>query len=103
MRRLLSIVALTGLVGGPAAPQTPSDGISFLVANESVPTGDFNKDQAAAAATRDTIVRSLLVNLATVPIESSSSGFVYRLDPELGTESRVSDSFGTFFVERAMT
>jgi len=103
MRRLLSIVALTVLVGRPAAAQTPTDVISFLVTNQSVPTGDFNKDQAAAAATRDTIVRSLLVNLATVPIESASSGFVYRLDPELGTESRVSDSFGTFFVERAMT
>jgi len=57
----------------------------------------------AAAATRDTIARALLVNLATAPIATSSSGFVYRLDPELGTSSRVSDSFGTFFVERAMT
>src|SRR5262249_1989917 len=87
----------------PLAAQTPTDVISLLVTNESVPTGDFAKDQAAAAATRDTIVRSLLVNLATVPIESSSSGFVYRLDPELGTRGRVSDSFGTFFGGRAMT
>src|SRR5262245_18582753 len=103
MSRPLSLVALTLLVAAPAAAQTPTDVISFLVTNQSVQTGDFNKDQAAAAATRDTIVRSVLVNLASVPIESSSSGFVYRLDPELGTESRVSDSFGTFFVERAMT
>jgi hypothetical protein len=86
-----------------AAQQTPADVISFLVTNQSVPTGDFRKDQAAAAATRDTIARALLVNLATAPIATSSSGFVYRLDPELGTMSRVSDSFGTFFVERAMT
>jgi hypothetical protein len=103
MRRPLSLVALALLAAAPAAAQTPTDVISFLVTNQNVQTGDFTRDQTAAAATRDTIVRSLLVNLATVPIESSSSGFVYRLDPELGTESRVSDSFGTFFVERAMT
>jgi hypothetical protein len=89
---------------GPAlAQQTPADVISFLVTNQSVPTGDFQKDQAAAAATRDTIERALLVNLASAPIATSSSGFVYRLDPEIGTVTRVSDSFGTFFVERAMT
>src|SRR5207237_2239992 len=64
---------------------------------------DFQKDREAAAATRDTITRALLVSLTTVPIATSSSGFVYRLDPELGTMTRVSDSFGTFFVERAMT
>lgn len=85
------------------AQQTPADVISFLVTNQSVQTGDFAKDRAAAEATRDTIARALQVNLATTPIATSSSGFVYRLDPELGTVSRVSDSFGTFFVERAMT
>jgi hypothetical protein len=77
--------------------------ISFLVTNQSVQTGDFEKDRAAAEATRDTIARALQVNLATTPIATSSSGFAYRLDPELGTVTRVSDSFGTFFVERAMT
>jgi hypothetical protein len=86
-----------------AAQQTPVDVISFLVTNQSVQTGDLEKDRAAAEGTRDTIARALLVNLATSPIATSSSGFVYRLDPELGTVSRVSDSFGTFFVERAMT
>src|SRR5947209_19929914 len=86
-----------------SAQQTPSDVISLLVTNQAVATGDFQKDQAAAAATRDTIARSLLLNIASAPIGTSSSGFVYRFDPELGTVSRVSDSFGTFFVERAMT
>src|SRR3954452_25157834 len=85
--------------------KTPADVISFLVTNPptGVKTEDFEKDQAAAAATRDTITRALLVNLAAVPIATSSSGFVYRLDPELGTVTRVSNSFGTLFVERAMT
>ena len=104
MMRILAAAILMALAAAPAAAQqTPADVISFLVTNQSVRTDDFEKDQAAAAATRDTITRSLLINLATAPIATSSSGFVYRLDPELGTVSRVSDSFGTFFVERAMT
>ena len=104
MKRTIAVTAMLALAAIPAAAQqTPSDVISFLVTNQQVQTGDFQKDQAAAAATRDTIARALLVNLATVPIATSSSGFVYRLDPELGTVTRVSDSFGTFFVERAMT
>jgi hypothetical protein len=104
MRRALFYACLCVAAASPAlAQQTPSDVIGFLVTNQSVQTGDFQKDAAAAAATRDTIARALLVNLATVPIATSSSGFAYRLDPELGTVTRVSDSFGTFFVERAAT
>lgn len=92
-------------LGAPAvyAQQTPVDIISFLVTNQNVRTDDSEADAAAAAATRDTIVRSLLVNLSAEPIGTSSSGFVYRLDPELGTMTRVSDTFGTVFVERATT
>jgi hypothetical protein len=85
------------------AQQTPSSVVAFLVTNQSVATGNTARDLAAAEATSETISRALLVNLATAPIATSSSGFVYRLDPELGTMTRVSDSFGTFFVERAMT
>jgi hypothetical protein len=85
------------------AHSTPNDIMSYLVKNQNVRTGDFEKDQAAAAATRDTIARALLVTLASAPIATSSSGFVYRLDPELGTMTRASESFGTFFVERAAT
>lgn len=97
-------VLLTFGASAPALAQsTPSDIISFLVTNQFVRTGEIEKDQAAAAATRDTIARALLVNLASAPIATSSSGFVYRLDPELGTMTRASQSFGTFYVERAAT
>lgn len=99
----LALAATPASAQQTTTQQKPVDVISFLVTNQSVQTGDFQKDQAAAAATRDTIARALQVSLATVPIASSSSGFVYRLDPEIGTVSRVSDSFGTFFVERAAT
>jgi hypothetical protein len=101
----LSLAAAAPAQETSADVKTPADVISFLVTNPptGVDTKDFQKDQEAAAATRDTITRALLMNLVTVPIATSSSGFVYRLDPELGTMTRVSDSFGTFFVERAMT
>ena len=103
MKRIGGTCALVICFAAVAAAQTPSDVISFLVTNQSVETGFPERDKAAAEATRDTITRALLVNLASVPIATSSSGFVYRLDPELGTMGRVSDSFGTFFIERAAT
>jgi hypothetical protein len=36
-------------------------------------------------------------------VATSSSGFLYRLNPELGTVERATESFGSFFVERALT
>ncbi len=86
-----------------AAAQTVSDVLTFLMTNQSVSTGDFQRDRAAAQATTATISRALLANLATLPVATSSSGFLYRLNPELGTEERVTENFGPFFVERAMT
>lgn len=104
MRYAALVLAVLLLPTSPVrAQQTPADILSFLVTNQSVPTGDFRKDSAAAEATRDTIGRALLINLASAPIATSSSGFVYRLDPELGTMTRVSETFGSFFVERALT
>jgi hypothetical protein len=85
------------------AQGTVRDVLSFLVTNQSVITDDFVKDQEAAAATRDTIFRFLQVELASLPISSSSGGFVYRLNPAVATMERVSDSFGPFFLERSLT
>jgi hypothetical protein len=80
-----------------------SDVLSFLLTNRGVPTGDFDRDAAAARATRDTIGRLLLVELATQPLSAASPGFVYRLNPALGTPQRASASFGPFFTERNLT
>lgn len=97
-------VALAGLVPTEARAQsTVTEIISFLVTNQAVPTGDFERDRAAAETARDTITRALIVNLTTVPIATSSSGFLYRLNPQLGTVERATDSFGGFFIERALT
>ena len=79
------------------------DVLRFLVTNEGVQTSDFDRDRAAAEATRDTLTRALLGSVATVPVSTSSSGFSYRLNPALGTVERASETFGPFFVERAVT
>jgi hypothetical protein len=95
---LLSLAAPLG-----AGAQSLSDVLTFLATNQSVPTGNFDRDRAAAEATSNTISRALLANLATLPVSSSSGAFVYRLKPELGTVERATETFGPFFVERALT
>lgn len=82
---------------------TVKDILNFLVTNQGVQTSDFDKDRAAAEATRATLTGALLTAIATVPVSTSSSGFTYRLNPTLGTVERASETFGPFFVERALT
>jgi hypothetical protein len=82
---------------------TVQDILAFLVTNQGVETSDFDKDREAAEATRATLTRALLASIATVPVSTSSSGFTYRLNPALGTVERASQTFGPFYVERALT
>jgi hypothetical protein len=95
--------AVTLSAHAASAQQTVSDVLSFLLTNRSIPTGDFVQDAKAAAATRDTISTFLLLELSDLPVTSSASGFTYRLDRNLGTVVRSSDSFGPFLVERSLT
>lgn len=86
--------------------RTVRDVLAFLVTNPprgGVETSDLDRDRAAAEATRDTLTRAFLSTLATLPVSTSSSGFTYRLNSELGTVERASETFGPFFVERALT
>jgi hypothetical protein len=100
----LSAVCLLATAQGAAAQeQTIADIISFLLTNRSIVTDDFQRDASAALATRDALAHALQVELATLPIGSSSGGFTYRFNPALGTSERTSDAFGPFFVERALT
>jgi hypothetical protein len=110
MRRRLPFTTAIGLllvisVPVPAlAQRSVTDVLSFLLTNRSIAPGDAAQDEAAAAATRDTISRFLLVELATLPTLSSSTGFIYRMDRDLGgTVVRSSESFGPAFVERSLT
>ena len=105
LSRILSIVAVTlafPQIAG-AQDQSATEIVGFLMLNQAVPTADFERDRAAADAARQTIVNALLVDLASVPLSSSSGGFVYRFNEQLGTAERAADTFGPFFVERALT
>ena len=103
--KFASLVVICVLVacGRVAAQGTVNDVVGFLVTNQAVPTGDLPKDHAAAEAARDAIATSLLLNLTSMPLATASSGFLYRLNPDLGTVERATESFGGFFVERALT
>lgn len=103
MAALLMCLALALAPAQARAQQPLREVLSFLLTNQSVPTGDFVKDVEAARVTADTISRLLLVELATQPVSASSPGFVYRLNPSLGTLERASESFGPFFTERSLT
>src|SRR3954462_1652997 len=102
---LLTGLALPARAQSPAASSqtTVQDIVTFLVTNQGVATSDFDKDRAAAEATRETLSNALLASIATVPVSSSSSGFSYRLNPALGTVERASQTFGPLYVERALT
>jgi len=107
--RLLATMAALVLGTGAEAQtttttsQTVQDILGFLVTNQGVQTSDFDKDREAAEATRATLTRALLASVATQPVSSSSSGFTYHFNPDLGTVERASETFGPFFVERALT
>lgn len=45
----------------------------------------------------------MAAQLATIPLGSSSGGFSYTFEPTLGTFTRESGTFGSAFVERALT
>src|SRR5437868_4495393 len=47
--------------------------------------------------------QSIVSQLSSFPLGSSSGGFSYTFDPSLGTYSRSTNSFGPAFAERAAT
>ena len=106
-RRLFLVIALTAAIAAAPteamAQQSVREVLSFLLTNQAVRTGDIERDAQATAATRDTISRALLVELASLPISSSSGGFTYLFNSDLGTLERASSNFGPFFAERALT
>jgi hypothetical protein len=105
VRPALAIVFLTvsGLSEPLHAQEPLSTVLDLLLTNRAVVTGDPTADERAAQATSDTITRSVLAELSNLPVSSSPAGFVYQLNPTLGTIERVTNSFGAFFTERALT
>jgi len=102
IRTLTAFTCLLFLGTTASAQDTLANAVRFLVTNQAVQTGDFERDREAAETAHETIARALLLDLAAAPIGTSSGGFLYRLNPELGTVERASENFGTFFVERAL-
>jgi hypothetical protein len=101
---ITAVVVAVMAVPSSAGAQSISSALSFLLTNRSIPTGDFARDEAAAAATRDTISTFLRSELTTLPVTSSASGFAYRMDPALGgVPVRSTATFGSFFTERSLT
>jgi outer membrane putative beta-barrel porin/alpha-amylase len=103
-RQRAVLVALMLMLTAPVSAQETVRGVvTFLLTNQAVQTADFQRDRAAADAVADAITQALLINLTSVPIETSSSGFLYRLNSTLGVVERATPSFGAVFVERALT
>jgi hypothetical protein len=100
-----AILAILALIASPwpAGAQSISDVLDFLLTDQSVQTGSAERDRAAAEATRAALSRALLANLATLPMGTSSTAFIYRLNPALGTVERATRSFGPLFSDRALT
>ena len=61
------VMLVLALIPTPATAQTVSEVLSFLLTNRAVQTDDFQRDAAAAAATRDTVTTMLGAELATLP------------------------------------
>jgi hypothetical protein len=99
----LAVALVVACPTASAAQQSVREVLSFLLTNRSIPTDDFVQDANAAGATAATISEFLLAELGTVPVGSSASGFIYRLNPALGVPVRTSDSFGPIFIERSLT
>lgn len=86
----------------PAHAQSLVGQLGALLTEQRGATPVFIPDLAAATATATTVAGLFSVELSTLPLSSSSGGFVYRLDPTLGVVSRTSDAFGPFFTERVL-
>ena len=86
----------------PAHAQLLGSKLSTLLTEQRTTSPVFTPDPAAAAATRDTVAGLFAVELSTLPIASSTGGFVYKLNPALGLVERASDGFGPFFTERLL-
>jgi hypothetical protein len=90
-------------VAQPAAAQSGSVGeaLGALLLTQRNPSSTTPEDIQAATTTLNTLAELVSVDLSTLPVSASAGGFVYRLNPELGTMERASTNFGAFFTERA--
>jgi hypothetical protein len=95
------ITSVLSVLPSPADAQSIGSQLSVLL-TEQRGSSDFVPDVQAANQTFATVAGLFGVELATLPVSSSSGGFVYRLNRDLGLVERASDGFGPFFTERVL-
>jgi len=86
----------------PSNAQSVAAGLSGLLTEQTPPPSGYVRDMAAAQATFLTVAGLFQVELTSIPVASSSGGFVYTFNRSFGTVERASDSFGPFFTERVL-
>ena len=86
-----------------SAQESVADVLRFLMTNRSIVTDDFVRDEDAARRSAEAVSGLLGSELGRLPIAPSAGGFTYRFNPEIGVMERASESFGPFFIERALT
>jgi len=106
MRRVIRLSLMLAILAWPRfafGQSSVLDVLQFLMTNRSVVTDDFVRDDEAARRSADAVAGLLVSELGRLPIAPSAGGFTYRFNPQLGAMERASESFGPFFVERALT
>lgn len=96
------IMLIVSAFATTAHAQSIAGGLSGLLTEQTPPPPGYVRDAAAAEATFLTVAGLFQVELTSIPVASSSGGFVYRFNPSFGTVERASDSFGPFFTERVL-
>jgi hypothetical protein len=96
------IVLIVMMSATAARAQSVAAGLSGLLTEQTPPPAGYERDAAAAAATFATVAGLFTVELTSIPVASSSGGFVYRFNPSFGTFERASDSFGPLYTERVL-
>lgn len=102
MRTALLTAFLAIATTAGASAQSIGAGLSALLTEQTPPPQGYVRDMSAAQATFGTVAGLFAIELTSIPVASSSGGFVYRFSPTLGTAERASDSFGPLFTERAL-
>ena len=99
LRRIVTASVMTIAVVGAARPALASlrDSLHRFLSNTSTPT------TADVAEPISPIVQRVAVRGTDFPVTSTTPGFTYRYDPELGMFARSSKSLGPEFLERAET
>src|SRR6188508_365471 len=118
MHRRLVIAAFVACLAAPSAhAQTAPDGLAGLLLRFFSPSNPVILQEAPdpfshaahfvsqpnAQETLRQLNRGIAAQLSTFPLGSSSSGFTYDFDPDLGVFTRSTETFGPVFAERALT